>query len=83
MAEWRRLHPEDVAGEEAFWAAKKVARRKRRREGRERRERKKFLEFELDNPSLSVDIDKNSAERDALWCTSEESFTSGSNNNEE
>jgi hypothetical protein len=31
MAEWCRLHPKDVAGEEAFWAAKKVARRERRR----------------------------------------------------
>jgi hypothetical protein len=80
MAEWRRLHPEDVAGEEAFWAAKKAARRKRRRE---RRERKKFLESKLNNPSLSVNIDKNSAEWDALWRTSEESFTSGSNNDEE
>jgi hypothetical protein len=53
MADWRRLHPEDVAGEEAFWAAK-TARRKRRRE------RKKFLEARLDNPSSSFDIDENS-----------------------
>jgi hypothetical protein len=30
MAEWRRLHPKDVAGENAFLAAKKAERTKRR-----------------------------------------------------
>jgi hypothetical protein len=31
MAEWRHLHPKDVAREEAFWTQKKA---ERRREGR-------------------------------------------------
>jgi hypothetical protein len=51
MAEWRRLYPEDVAGEVAFWDEKKVARREKRKLGRERRARKRFLEAELDNPN--------------------------------
>jgi hypothetical protein len=34
MAEWRRLHPEDVAGENAFWSAKRAKRRDRRAEMR-------------------------------------------------
>jgi predicted nucleic acid-binding protein len=59
MAEWRRLHPKDVAGEEAFWAEKKAARR-------ERRARKRFLEAELNNPNSMLDIDENSPEWDDL-----------------
>jgi hypothetical protein len=59
MAEWRHLHPEDVAREEAFWAAKKETRREMRRL---RRERKRFLEAELDNPNLTLDIKENSSE---------------------
>jgi hypothetical protein len=35
MAEWHRLYPKDVAGEEAFWSEKKAARMKRRRLRRE------------------------------------------------
>jgi hypothetical protein len=42
MAKWHCLHPEDVAGKEAFWGEKKAARR-------ERRAGKRFLEAELDN----------------------------------
>jgi hypothetical protein len=43
MAKWRRLHPKDVAGEDAFWVAKKAERRKRRTSRREKMGRKKFI----------------------------------------
>jgi hypothetical protein len=43
MAEWRCLHPEDVAGEEAFCAAKKAEQRERRAARREKMERKKYI----------------------------------------
>jgi hypothetical protein len=70
MAEWRRLYPEDVAWEVAFWDEKKVARREKRKLGRERRARKRFLEAELDSPNSTHDIENNSPEWDDLWRTS-------------
>jgi hypothetical protein len=66
-----------VAGEEAFWATKKVARRERRRV------RKRLLKAELNNLGSSNDIDENSAEWDILWRTSEESSILRSSNGEE
>jgi hypothetical protein len=78
MAEWCRLYPKDVEGEEAFWAGKKASWRERRRL-RERRARKRFLKAELDNPNSTLDIEDNSPEWDNLRRTSEESSVSGSN----
>jgi hypothetical protein len=57
MAEWRRLHPKDVAWEEAFLAGKKAMRRAKR-------ERKKYLEAQLEDPNST--IDENSADWDDL-----------------
>jgi hypothetical protein len=53
MAERRRLHPKDVAGEVVVWAGKKGERRARRA----KRQRKRYLEAQLEDPNLTVDED--------------------------
>jgi hypothetical protein len=68
MAEWRHLHPEDMAGEESFWVAKKAERKERRAARRAKMARKRYIEAQLDGPSI---IDKNSEEWADLFRTSE------------
>jgi hypothetical protein len=46
-----------VAGEEAFWVAKKAERRARRAARRAKRERKRYLEAQLEDPYSMINKD--------------------------
>ncbi|KAM0825906.1 hypothetical protein ACQ4PT_069215 [Festuca glaucescens] len=60
MAEWRRLHPEDVEHENTFWAEKKAARKAAREAKRQRKafsdEQHRRLEAGL--PTIDSDDDR-------------------------
>jgi hypothetical protein len=79
MAEWKRLHPEYVAREEAFWAQKKAKRRERRAARREKMRRRRFIKAELVDP---LTIDENDNWWEDLFLTLEESFEGSVNNDE-
>jgi hypothetical protein len=64
MVEWRCLHFEDMAGEEAFWTMKKDERRERRM-----MRRKRFIEAKLAGPST---LNENDDRCDDLILTTEE-----------
>jgi hypothetical protein len=54
----------------------------RRRLRREKSVRKRYLEFELDNPKSTLDINENSPKWDDLRLTSVESSAPGSSSSE-
>jgi hypothetical protein len=70
MAEHRRLHTEEVARKEEFWAQKKQERRAARME---KRRKKAWLDTEINNPNTELD-DEDPRCLDYSFLTSKESI---------